>query len=116
VAIARHTTNELRIGDANIAPGSTVLTMIAAANRDSGTTHDPHRFDIARPEPRHLSFAIGNHACIGPHLGRMEAAQFLHVLVTEFLPLELTVDHDEILWSDSYQHRSPRSLPVRWAS
>lgn len=113
-AIARHTMSDLEVGGVTIPAGQTVLALLGAAGRDPRVTYDPHRFDITRPNPRHLAFATGNHACIGLNVARMEATEFLRVLVTEFSPLELAVPHSDVAWTDSFMHRGPLSLPVTW--
>jgi cytochrome P450 len=115
-AIARHTTSEIVAGGQTVPAGQTVLALLGAAGRDPRVSDDPHRFNITRPEPKHLAFATGSHSCIGLNVARMEAIEFLRILVTELPPLELAIPHEEVQWTDSYMHRGPTSLPVRWTS
>jgi cytochrome P450 len=41
-----------------------------AVNHDPGVFDDPHRFDIRREGPPHLTFGFGLHACVGATMAR----------------------------------------------
>jgi cytochrome P450 len=61
----------VRVGDLDVAPGTTVMILIGAANRD------PRRSELLldRPNAReHLSFSRGIHACVGAPLARAEGS------------------------------------------
>lgn len=63
-----------RVGDLEIEPGTIVMTMLGAANRDPARFQNPNVFDIDRPNAlEHLAFARGPHACAGAPLARAEA-------------------------------------------
>jgi cytochrome P450 len=51
-----------------VAPGDTVLVILAAANRDPASNPDPDRFDPFRAAPRMFTFGAGVHACPGERL------------------------------------------------
>lgn len=54
--------------------GSTIVLMLAGANRDPRVFADPDTFDIHRDNARrHLAFGFGVHHCLGAALARMEA-------------------------------------------
>ena len=56
-----------------IPAGSTLVCIIASANRDERYWDEPETFNISRPpEHRHLSFGTGIHQCIGAPIARME--------------------------------------------
>ncbi|ROO84487.1 cytochrome P450 [Actinocorallia herbida] len=58
---------------ADLLPGQTVITILAAANRDPSRFADPDVYDFTRAPNDHLSFAAGTHFCLGAHLTRLEA-------------------------------------------
>jgi cytochrome P450 len=62
------------VAGVDLAPGSTVLIILGAANRDPSVFVDPHTFDVTRRgADRHLSFSLGAHFCLGAQLARLEA-------------------------------------------
>jgi cytochrome P450 len=71
--VHRLTTRAAELGGVAIPKGETVRLVLGAANRDTDRFQDPERFDIARPDVRHLGFGIGPHYCLGQALARLEA-------------------------------------------
>jgi cytochrome P450 len=69
-----------RIGDGTsvsgvpVSPGTGVVTLLGAGNRDPRRFADPARFDPMRPDGGPLSFGGGAHFCIGAALARLEGA------------------------------------------
>lgn len=62
------------IGGVSIAPGTTVMLIPAAANRDPRRFEAPAEFRLDRPNWRqHLGFGFGIHSCAGAPLARAEA-------------------------------------------
>jgi cytochrome P450 len=62
------------LGGVAIAPGTSVMVIPAAANRDPRRFEDPNQLHIDRPNARqHLAFASGIHSCAGAPLARTEA-------------------------------------------
>jgi cytochrome P450 len=62
------------LGGVKIAPGTSVMVMPAAANRDPRKFEDPNNLHLDRPNARqHLAFASGIHSCAGAPLARVEA-------------------------------------------
>jgi cytochrome P450 len=56
-----------------IPAGSSVLLLIAAANRDERVYDDPDAFRIGREMPMQpMTFGMGPHACMGKNLGELE--------------------------------------------
>jgi cytochrome P450 len=63
----------LRLGDVDVAPGTTVMILIGAANRDPRRFERPSEILLDRPNAReNLSFSRGIHACVGAPLARAE--------------------------------------------
>jgi hypothetical protein len=67
-----------------LAPGTIVVALLAAANRDPAVFPDPDRFDVGRSGGRHLAFGLGAHFCIGASLARLEAQEVLSGLLRRF--------------------------------
>ena len=62
-----------KIGDVRVPPGTTIMLLPAAANRDPRQFEDPAEFRLGRPNWRqHLAFGFGVHACAGAPLARAE--------------------------------------------
>jgi cytochrome P450 len=110
--ITRLATKDSEIGGVLVPAGSTVMLMLAAANRDEDRYPDPDRYDIFRESPKpHISFGQGPHACLGLHLARLEMRTALTLLLDRLPNLRLDPGGD-----DPHIHgqvfRSPTSLPV----
>jgi cytochrome P450 len=77
------------VGGVEIPPGTTVMVVNGAANRDPARFDDPHRFDIARDPNPHIAFGHGIHFCIGAPLARLEARVALPMLLERLPELRL---------------------------
>jgi linalool 8-monooxygenase len=64
-----------------IRAGDKVILWYSSANRDEDVFGDPFRFDVARGEPGHLGFGIGQHYCLGARLAELQ----LRIFFGEFL-------------------------------
>jgi cytochrome P450 family 150 subfamily A5 len=61
------------VGGVDLAAGTTVMIVQAAANRDPRRFSDPATFDPARKNARqHIAFGRGIHSCPGAPLARAE--------------------------------------------
>ena len=110
--ITRLATRDTEISGTPIPAGSTVMLMLAAANRDETRFAEPDRFDIFRESPKpHISFGQGPHACIGTHLARLEMRVSLNLLLDRLSNLRLDPDGDDPHIRGQI-FRSPTSLPV----
>jgi cytochrome P450 len=91
ISFARTATTEAVIGDQVVEAGSYVLMLYASANRDEGVWADPYAFDVTRkPDPMHVSFGYGEHACLGQHLARLEIRVTFDELLRRFPDYELS--------------------------
>lgn len=95
------------IGGVPIEPGTIVLVMLGAANRDPMVFPDPHRLDLTR-RPRHLAFGLGAHFCLGAALARLEATLALTAVIRH-RPQALD---KEVTYSASRIARTVESLRV----
>jgi cytochrome P450 len=67
-----------RVGAVDVAPGTTVMLLLGAMNRDPRRFEEPGEFRLGRENVRdHLAFGRGIHACIGSPLARAEAKMAL---------------------------------------
>jgi cytochrome P450 len=91
ISFARTATTEAMIADQVIEAGSYVLMLYASANRDEEFWADPDVFDVTRkPDPMHVSFGYGEHACLGQHLARLEIRVTFEELLRRFPDYELS--------------------------
>ncbi|MBA8826089.1 cytochrome P450 [Saccharopolyspora lacisalsi] len=79
----------VHIGEHAIEPGTTVLGLLGAANRDPDRTPEPHVLDLTRASPSPLSFGGGAHYCLGSFLARTEAQALLPRLLQRFPHMSL---------------------------
>jgi hypothetical protein len=100
---------DVRFGETTIPRDSTVMVLLAAANRDPERFPDPDRFDIGRDPNPHIAFGGGAHLCLGTHLARMETRAAIGGLVARFPRLAL--ESQSVEWGASL-FRVPGSLPV----
>ncbi len=64
----------VKIGGLDVAPGTTVMLLLGAINRDPRRFEQPNEFQLERKNVReHLAFGRGIHACVGAPLARAEA-------------------------------------------
>jgi cytochrome P450 len=83
-SVPRFARRDAVVGGRRVRAGQRLLVMIGAANRDPERFADPDRFDPRRTGPRHLSFGVGMHYCLGAPLARAELAIALEELVRRF--------------------------------
>jgi len=72
-----------------VPPGSELLLLLGAANRDPVRFPRPDVFDPERSGPPPLSFGAGVHYCLGAPLARLEAQVALPALLRRFPEMEL---------------------------
>jgi cytochrome P450 len=111
--VFRHSTAPTVIGGVQIPAGSTIMPLLASANRDESKFSEPERFNIDRKvQTPILSFGQGPHFCLGNYLTRMEARLALQTVLKRFAVLEPV--SSEVEWMDSYFARGPHHLRVRF--
>lgn len=76
--------------------GQSILVLHSAYNRDPQRFENPHRFDILRPERRHLSFGFGTHFCLGRAVARTNLQEGLKVFLGRCRTIELVEEPKRI--------------------
>ncbi len=89
---ARTAYEAIEIAGHTIEPGTAVLALLGAANRDPQRFREPDRLDVARSEGSSLSFGSGIHYCLGAALARLEMGIVLDRLLDRFPTWELVGD------------------------
>jgi cytochrome P450 len=90
---ARYVTTEVEHYGQVVAPGSVMLLLTAAANRDERKFPEPDVFDIRRKIDHHLTFGYGIHFCLGAALARLEGRVALDEVLQRFPTWEIDWDH-----------------------
>jgi cytochrome P450 len=87
--LGRVAATDTLLGGMPLTPGTLVMAMLGAANRDPAKFTAPEVFDITRAGTTVLSFGGGIHFCLGAPLARVEAGTFFAELVRRFPGLRL---------------------------
>ncbi len=72
--------SDVELGGVNIPAGSTIVLVLAAANRDPTRFDRAECFDPDRGDNQHLGFGSGVHSCFGAPLARLEAQVALRLI------------------------------------
>lgn len=102
---------DIEVAGQTIKKGQNILVMPGAANRDPRRYDRPDELQLDREDIRTISFGHGIHHCIGHALARMELRVGLQAFLDAFG--DYTIDHDDIVWSDSLVARGPKKLLVK---
>ncbi|HWS32226.1 MAG TPA: cytochrome P450 [Actinoplanes sp.] len=118
--IMRQPAQDVALSGGTVPAGSTVVCLIAAANRDPRYYTDPDRFDITRPDldfakaytaaANHTGFALGRHFCVGANLARTEVEIAMNALLDAMHDIEFT----EPVQPRGLFTRAPSSLRLRF--
>lgn len=84
-ATARVAVARTELQGVTINPGETVVTMLAAANRDRRQFDSPDQLVLDRSPNQHLAFAWGPHICLGARLAQAWVVEIIKFL-SEFGP------------------------------
>ena len=100
------------LGGLDVAPGTSVMVIPAAANRDPRRFEDPHELHIDRPNARtHLAFASGIHSCAGAPLARTEARISTERLLDCMADIRVSDKHHGPPGARSYEY--PKTFILR---
>jgi cytochrome P450 len=87
---ARTVLAPVTIGDVEFSAGDRVAVWSPSANRDEQQFPDPFLYDVTRQPNKHLSFAFGEHFCLGAHLARLALKVEFEEILKRFKSIELT--------------------------
>jgi cytochrome P450 len=107
----RVASENISIGEKEIACGEMVIGSLGAANRDPEQFPDPDRLDITRKDNRHIAFGAGIHFCLGAALAKMEGEIAISGLVQRFSKIELATK--KLDWRRGAVFRGLHHLPLR---
>ncbi len=80
-----------KVGDVEIAPGTTLMLLTGAANRDPRQFDAPDELRLDRPNGRqHVGFGFGIHACAGAPLARAEGRVSLERLLDRMADIRVS--------------------------
>ncbi|HTX97896.1 MAG TPA: cytochrome P450 [Mycobacterium sp.] len=108
--VQRFTTEATELEGLEIPARSVVGVCIGSANRDERRWERSEEFDIFRKHVPHISFAAGEHTCLGLHLARLETRVALECLLNRLTHINLITDADAHIHGQPF--RSPTALPV----
>jgi cytochrome P450 len=108
--VQRFTTADTELEGVKIPARSAVDLCIGSANRDEQRWERSGEFDIFRKQVPHISFAAGEHTCLGLHLARMETRVAVECLLSRLTNVKLVTDEDPQIYGQPF--RSPNALPV----
>ena len=102
---------DVTLGGQSLRQGQMAFQFLNAANRDEAYFPDPDRFDIRRPNNRHMAFGQGVHFCIGAPLARLEGPIAIAAVLRRMPNLRLASDVAD--WDITKPNsRLLRTLPV----
>jgi cytochrome P450 len=108
--VQRYAMEDTDVEGVALPAGAVVDVCIGSANRDERRWERSEQFDIFRKRMPHLSFAAGEHTCMGLHLARMETRVALESLLTRLTDIKLITDDNPHIWGQPF--RSPTAIPV----
>lgn len=112
--VQRYAAEETELEGVTLPEGAVIDVCIGSANRDESRWDRSEEFDIFRKRVPHISFAAGEHTCMGLHLARMETRVALECLLTRLSDIKLVTDDDPHIYGQPF--RSPTALPVTFTA
>jgi cytochrome P450 len=108
--VQRYAAVETELAGVTIPEGAVIDVCIGSANRDENRWENSETFDIHRNRVPHISFAAGEHTCMGLHLARMETRVALEGLLDRLDNIRLDTSDNPYIHGQPF--RSPTALPV----
>lgn len=110
--VQRYASVDTELEGVEIPAGSVIDVCIGSANRDERRWERSEEFDIFRKHVPHITFAAGEHTCLGLHLARMETRVALESLLDRLTNIQLLAEDEPHIHGQPF--RSPTALPVRF--
>jgi len=108
--VQRFTTEDTELEGVEIPARAVICVCMGSANRDERRWDRLEEFDIFRKHVPHISFAAGEHTCLGLHLARLETRVAVGCLLDRLTNFTLLTDGDPHIHGQPF--RSPTALPV----
>jgi cytochrome P450 len=108
--VQRFTTEEVELEGVSLPARAVIGVCMGSANRDERRWERSEEFDIFRKHVPHISFAAGEHTCLGLHLARLETRVALECLLSRVTNVNLVTDDDPHIHGQPF--RSPTAMPV----
>jgi cytochrome P450 len=108
--VQRYAAEETELEGVTLPEGAVIDVCIGSANRDEKRWEHAEEFDISRKRLPHISFAAGEHTCMGLHLARMETRVAVECLLTRLPNIQLVTDDNPRI--SGHPFRSPMAIPV----
>ena len=109
-SVQRFATEDAQLEGVDIPANAMIDVCIGSANRDEHRWERSEEFDIFRKPIPHISFAAGEHTCLGLHLARLETRVAVECLLDRLTNIQLIRDDDPHIRGNPF--RSPTALPV----
>jgi cytochrome P450 len=110
ITVQRYATVDTELDGVEVPARSVIDACVGSANRDEARWERSEEFDIFRKHLPHVSFAVGEHTCLGLHLARMETRVALEGILSRLTNIKLLTDGDPQIVGQLF--RSPTALPV----
>lgn len=91
--------------------GESVIVPLPSPNRDPRAFDNPDAVDLRRQGPRHFTFSLGAHFCLGQALARLQLQQFFAQLTAAVSNIELL--EPRIEWEPFAAITTMKSLRVK---
>jgi cytochrome P450 len=108
--VQRYVMEDTEVEGVELPAGSVIDVCIGSANRDERRWERSEEFDIFRKRLPHISFAAGEHTCMGLHLARMETRVAVECLLSRLTNIRLVTDDNPHIFGQPF--RSPTAIPV----
>lgn len=108
--VQRSATRDTELEGVALPAGAVIDVCMGSANRDENRWERPEEFDIFRKRVPHITFAAGEHTCLGLHLARMETRVAMESLLGRVRSLKLVTDDGPHIYGQPF--RSPTAIPV----